>query len=483
MKPNQLLLATLVGIQFVFPALAADSADTNRDSDIEVLKQQIHELDQKVRLLEHQREVDRQTAADTAKEQTRELDQKVRILARQRELDKDDATAVAKKQPLVKLDASGFTLASADTNFSISLHGLVQLDSRTFFQNAAQGVDGFILRRARPIISGTVFHDFDFLFVPDFGGSSTVIQDAYLNYRYRPELQVQAGKFKSPVGLEYLQSDTYLPFNERSLVTDLVPGRDLGVELHGDLFVGVVSYAAGIFNGVADAANTANSDFDNDKEFAGRLFFQPLKKSSIEALQGFGFGVSGSYGDESGTSALASKYTTDGQQKFFGYNSNVSGNGTHWRISPQGYYYYGSFGLLGEYVESSQKVIAGANTGTIDNSAWQVVGSWFLTGEENSYKGVTPAHPFNPANGQWGAWELSARYAHLGIDSDAFPLFANPNTSAKSADAWSVGLNWWLNKNVRVLTSFSRTTFSGGASGAVTKKPEEALFTRVQLAF
>src|ERR1035437_10828154 len=138
MKLNQLLLATLVGMQFVFPALAADSADTNRDSDIEVLKQQIHELDQKVRLLEHQREVDRQTAADTAKEQTRELDQKVRILARQRELDKDDATAVAKKQPLVKLDASGFTLASADTNFSISLHGLVQLDSRTFFQNAAQ---------------------------------------------------------------------------------------------------------------------------------------------------------------------------------------------------------------------------------------------------------------------------------------------------------------------------------------------------------
>ena len=173
MKLNQLLLVTLVGIQFVLPAPAADNTDTNRDADIEVLKQQIRELDQKVRALEHQREVDQQTAADSAKGQTQELDQKVRILARQRELDNDDATAVAKKQPLVKLDASGFTLASADTNFSISLHGLVQLDSRTFFQNAAQGVDGFILRRARPIISGTVYRDFDFNFVPDFGGIST----------------------------------------------------------------------------------------------------------------------------------------------------------------------------------------------------------------------------------------------------------------------------------------------------------------------
>lgn len=447
MKLNRLILVTVLGAQFAFPAFAAD------DSTIEALRQQIQELDQKVRVLE-----------------------------RKRELDQGDATAAAKKQPLVKLDASGFTLASADTNFSISLHGLVQLDSRTFFQNAAPGVDGFLLRRARPIISGTVFHDFDFLFVPDFGGAATVIQDAYLNYSFRPELQVQAGKFKSPVGLEYLQSDTYLPFNERSLVSGLVPGRDLGVELHGDLFGGVISYAAGIFNGVADAANTANADFDNNKEFAGRLFFQPLKKSSIEALQGFGFGVSGSYGDETGAAAV-NKYKTDGQQNFFSYNANVLGNGGHWRISPQGYYYWGPLGVLAEYVESSQKVIAGANTAAINNRAWQIGASWFLTGEKNTYKGVTPAHPFDPANGGWGAWELSARYAQLDVDSDAFPLFANPATSAKSADAWSAGLSWWLNKNVRVLTSFSRTTFSGGATGAVTKQPEETLFTRIQLAF
>lgn len=453
MKLNRWLITTLVGAQFASVALAADDTNSSGDTDINALEQQIHDLDQKVRILE-----------------------------RKHELDKDDAAATAQKQPLVKLDDSGFTLSSADKNFSISLHGLVQLDSRTYFQNAAQGVDGFILRRARPIISGTVHHDFDFLFVPDFGGSSTVIQDAYLNYRYNPAFQVQAGKFKVPVGLEYLQSDTYLPFNERSLVSDLVPGRDLGVELHGDLNGGTISYAAGIFNGVADSANTANNDFDNDKELAGRLFFQPLKTSGVDALQGLGFGVSGSYGDETGTSAV-NKYKTDGQQNFFSYNATVAGNGVHWRISPQAYYYYGPLGVLGEYVQSSQNVIAGLNTGTINNMAWQIVGSWFLTGEKNSYSGVTPDHPFNPARGGWGAWELSARYEQLDIGSDAFPTFANLSTSAKSADAWSVGLSWWLNKNVRVLTSFSRTTFSGGDTGAVTQKPEEVLFTRVQLAF
>jgi len=44
-------------------------------------------------------------------------------------------------------------------------------------------------------------------------------------------------------------------------------------------------------------------------------------------------------------------------------------------------------------------------------------------------------------------------------------------------------VNWYLNKNIRVNTSFSRTTFIGGATGTVTKQPEEVLFTRAQLSF
>ncbi|HZT23450.1 MAG TPA: hypothetical protein VFB55_11130 [Verrucomicrobiae bacterium] len=67
----------------------------------------------------------------------------------------------------------------------------------------------------------------------------------------------------------------------------------------------------------------------------------------------------------------------------------------------------------------------------------------------------------------------------------AFPVYANPNTSAAAARAWAIGLNWWLNKNVRVMTSFSRTTFTGGngAGATVTRQPEEVFFTRLQLSF
>jgi phosphate-selective porin OprO/OprP len=170
----------------------------------------------------------------------------------------------------------------------------------------------------------------------------------------------------------------------------------------------------------------------------------------------------------------------------------VVANGTHWRFSPQGYYYYGPFGLLGEYVISDQGVENTVSLATADlkNTAWEISGGWVLTGEDASYTGVTPRHPFDPGNGGWGAWQLVARYAELNVDSAAFPVFSNPATSASAAQAWSLGLNWYLNRNIRVNASYSRTTFTGGgtttattAPNAVSSHPEDVFFTRVQLAF
>src|SRR4051812_28921825 len=120
------------------------------------------------------------------REQIQALDQKVRVLERQREIEGEAAVAKAKETPRIVAGASGLVVTSADTNFVFQLRGLVQVDNRTFFHDGGiQGNDTFLLRRARPIFQGTVFKDFDFLFVPDFGGSTVQIFDAHINYRYQ----------------------------------------------------------------------------------------------------------------------------------------------------------------------------------------------------------------------------------------------------------------------------------------------------------
>jgi phosphate-selective porin OprO/OprP len=78
-----------------------------------------------------------------------------------------------------------------------------------------------------------------------------------------------------------------------------------------------------------------------------------------------------------------------------------------------------------------------------------------------------------------------ARYAQLDVDKKTFHGYADPTTSADEASVWAVGLNWYLNHNIRINTSFSRTTFEGGtgSKATVTKQPEEVFFTRMQLVF
>ena len=170
MKLNRLIILAIAGLTSAFPAVADDGAATNSSeaAEIQALKQEIQALDQKVEALEQRRAVEQQPTNDASKEQIQALDQKVRVLERLRENDQDAAATVAKAQPKISLGAGGFSFSSADSNFVATLHGLVQVDSRTFrHDNNLPGNDSILLRRARPIFSGTVYHDFDFQFTPD----------------------------------------------------------------------------------------------------------------------------------------------------------------------------------------------------------------------------------------------------------------------------------------------------------------------------
>jgi phosphate-selective porin OprO and OprP len=434
-------------------------------------------------------------AQETNVEQRLEqLEQEIRILKRQRELDRESADVAAeqaKKTPILIAGQDGFGLKSANGNFQLRLRAHVQTDGRFFLDDEDKnGTDTFLIRRARPILEGTVFRDFDFRLMTDFGNDTVTLLDAYLEWKYWPWLKVRAGKFKPPVGLEQLQEDPYTVFAERALPTSLIPNRDIGIQLRGDLWDGVVQYQAGVFNGSADGVN-GGIDNGDSKDFDGRIFLEPFKKTDLEPLQGLGFGIAGTIGNQDGSFGTPNvpSFKTPGQNTFFRYitgtvltNTTVA-NGQRIRVSPQGYYYWGPFGLLGEYVVSEQEVQNGTVTDHLRNNAWQVAGSVVLTGERASFKGVTPKKPFDLKSGGWGALELAGRYSVLRVDPDAFPTFASINSSAQEARAWAVGLNWYLNKYVKLVADYEETHFDGGAAGGKDRDTERVVFTRAQVSF
>jgi phosphate-selective porin OprO/OprP len=334
------------------------------------------------------------------------------------------------------------------------------------------------------VLEGTIGPLVGFRLKPDFAGDAPSLSEAYVDLRFDPAYTLRVGKFKSPVGLERLQSSSALAMVERSFPTEIAPNQELGIQLQGELAAGTVSYAAGVFNGAPDGRDATTTDPDDHVEFEGRVFFEPWKNVA-NAWSGLGFGLAGSAGEkEGGGPNFLPRYRTPGQLSFFAYRAAAVADGRHVRWSPQAYFYRNAVGLMGEFIRSSQEVAIGGDRATIDNAAWQLTGSWVLTGEEAGYKGIArPAHPFAPGEEGWGAFELVARVGALDVDDDAFPLFADPSLAATRARTWSLGLNWYLSANLKLVFDRTRTTFDGGAAAGADRPDEETFFSRVQLAF
>jgi len=410
-----------------------------------------------------------------------ELEQELALLKRKLEVDADTQASKG-PQPVLSAGSDGFTLRSADSTYQLKLRGYTQFDSRWFSNtnNYGPGADTFFFRRIRPIFEGTLANFIDFRIMPDFANSQLVIQDAWANMRFLPEAQLMFGKFKGPVGLERLQPATALWFVERALPTQLVPNRDLGVIAQGVAREGLFTYQVGWMNGVTDGGS-ADTDANNDKDVVARVFMHPFQETEVGALQGLGLGFATTYGHEFGT---PSSYKTSGQQTFFQFATGVTQTGTRTRYAPQAYWYWGPVGLLAEYVyDTAQFALAGQPDIRANNSAWQIAGAWAITGENESYKGLLPSAGFSPGNGHWGALELSSRFSQLKVDSNVFSSgFANPATQAESATLWSVCLNWYLNRNMKLMFDYDLTSFRNFDGNA--NRPDESVFlTEFQLSY
>jgi phosphate-selective porin OprO/OprP len=425
------------------------------------------------------------------RDQLQILEQKILVLERKQELEAEAAAAAANRTATVTVSDRGFVLASADGTNSIRLRGLVQLDARHFFGDDAIVNNALVLRRARMIFDGRLSRDYSFQLATDFGGSGVSLLDACLNYTYANGLKFRFGRFKSPIGLEQLQSDTWTFFTERSIATNLVPNRDVGIQAWGDLLDGRVSYAAGVFNGVADGASSTNTDFDSGKDLVGRVTVTPFKNTAGSPLQGLNLGLAASIGREQTAAGRTAGYRTDGQQMFFAYNSSVIADGRSWRFTPQLDYRDGSFGLLGEYIRSTVNVRPGATGGKaeLQNQGWQLAAGYVLTGEDSAYDGVVPQSRFDRSAGTWGAFELTARVARLEVDDAAFPAFASAASNASEATSIGVGLNWYLSNTVSFKIDHYQTRFGfNSAAPLVSTAPalrqdEKVVITRFQIGF
>lgn len=340
---------------------------------------------------------------------------------------------------------------------TVKLGGYIQLDGRWIADDRDEDASTFLIRRARPIVSGKLTDTIGYRLMADFGNGRVSLEDAWVEARVAPRLTIRGGKFKVPFGQERLQSAVDLPFAERSLANNLAPNRDVGFMLStGTRF----TLDAGLFNGAPDGASV-DLDSDTGKDAAARVTTELLPKRLRVAL-------AATYGDSSGAAAVS--YRTPAQETFFTYLGGTTGDGARVRFSPQVAYAAGSLYASAEAIVSRQDLRRAANAISATNRAWQVTGRWVSGGTIDLAGKVTPS--------AGGAWELVARAGDLEVDDDLFTGFADPATAARAARSYGAGVNWYPSAPLKLMLDVERTSFDGSGRG-----DETFVGMRMQVAF
>jgi len=416
------------------------------------------------------------------------------------------------------------TTVSDEGAFKFKIGGLIQPQSRSFI-NTPDSTSTFLMRRARLNLEGTVYQNYDWKLQTDILSSgvndttqSANLLDAYVGAKAFDWLQLRVGKMKSPLGVERWQSAHARWFTDLITTTYMVPNRTIGAMLWGNIGDGLIDYHTGIFNGAPDGGSSNfSAPGQNTKDFEARLAVSPFVKANIEPLKKLTVGAGVSYAPQ--LNGLGT-YATANQQSFFRYRSSTinatsENPGEQVRFVPNLQYFWGPFGLyaeaawstvgvtgattsqvsrsttvrnragqsIGSFTTTSNVTTANDYSQNLTNFGWQVAASYMLTGEENSFKAISPRRKFNPATGGWGALQLAARVGQLSVDPDAFPVYADPGTQSERSTTLGVGLNWILNDNVKLSMQYDYTSFLGGAPNGGDRPDSNAITSQFQVYF
>jgi phosphate-selective porin OprO/OprP len=378
--------------------------------------------------------------------------------------------------------------------------GRVQFDVRDHRSNAsvvddrdsAAYADNFEIRRARIGVSGTINKDISYEVVGNAVGSSTNFVDtAFANYGFNKAAQFRAGRFKQPFSLEELTSSNNIDFMERSYGNQVVPGKRLGMMLHGEPLKGL-SYGLSVFQ--PDFTQKDNSqDFNSNRAVRVAANFAEIGKIDNTVLH-FGAGkttgsdkvahTSSSGGGTSTTAAVLNlaaenrgtksvyRVRLDGPALTTGGYSAPAQTFTNIEKSLQGLELAVARGPFKFQMETFDTDLTASNAvgdaAVLGYKADYVELMYNITGESwskaykgGAFSGISPDSVFMKDYGGVvgkgiGAWQVGFRQSTYKV---AETLTGVTSTGSKGGKTDTFALNWILNNNARAMLNYSETKF------------------------
>lgn len=398
------------------------------------------------------------------------------------------ARGKAEGQPVFSSFKDGVKFEDGSGNWQLAINGRIQADYRNFDPDV-DGADTFSLRRARLGGTMTFYKDYVARVEGEYSGGSTTLTYGYFDINKFKQAKLRVGQFKPFYGLERSMSTNFTDFQERSMADGLLGATyDRGVMVYGSPVTGVnysLAYING--NGTSDENNASNDSKDFTVRLTGNMAEMADWKDAVVHIGGWWAG--GDQGSRRQAAFIPTMQSEGRGVQFFSTTCSAAACGAatanalkdnveRTRGGGELALAYGPVKFQSEYIRTSFD----APTYNRALDAWYANLMWNVTGEpfaamykEGVFGRLKPTNNFGTSG--WGAVQLGLRYSKF--DGSDFKstntagtgvlvktLTAPSNTTTdgvlwatSEADAWTLGANWILNPNTRVLLNWVHTTF------------------------
>lgn len=435
-------------------------------------------------------------------------------------------------------------LTSRDGRFSMSFRARVQIDAALFDQ--ADGVSvttplrdvefkdlqsGAITRRFYLGVEGLAFRHFYYEYRMDFGGTrlgltAPLVNIARVAYNTGdianpagPHFRFTLGILKPMFTLDDATSSASLTFLERADAVNVATGAfgggttRLGAELafqRTDMFRGGDNLVIGAaVTGQNPSGNNGALPADAAHEgtqILGRAVYRPWS----DGVSNVQFGMSAAHlvriADDTALGGVRAvtlqefpEIRVDGN-RLVNTGAIRAKGGTLWGLEAAGN--IRNVNISGEFYKYQVERDTGCS-GCVtapdpEFSGWYLQASWILTGENKvylpfavnnnmaSYANPRLDAPFAFDGVHWGAWEIAARYSDLDLNWRPGVLgvpCGGGCIRGGEQKIWTLGLNWYLTNNVRMMFDYMRVDVNRlDFGGRQTGQAFNVLGTRLQFA-
>ncbi len=362
-----------------------------------------------------------------------------------------------------------------DGNYKLWYDVRVQADFAGFF-----GIDedydpignGASIRRARFAVKTQLTPDWYGEIDIDMANGIAELKDAVLRYDGIKNVEIQVGNFKENFSMQRNTSSRYLQFMERSMVTYLTPSRHLGANVK--YCVPLIWASGGLFfqeiSGIEEIENVQDNNKDYGRgpghSLTGKLVLRPLHKQIDRGLH-IGGAISyrtpkshdspSDYGGmrfdtRNSTSINRKKYIdTDvikGVDHSLLYTAELAGHYKGLRVETA---YVGTTVYM--------KEDAPGNLNNKNFGGWYAQAGYLLFGGTQRYDYGGAKYNRAERGKKWGDVELTARYEHLNLNDFDGGVYGG------AGEAYTVGLNYWVNNNVKFMLNYQYNNNDRYANG------------------